>query len=197
MGGFRAGIEAAMGSGLLSWKETWRLCVSTGEEVCLGLKRACTLDCPFGFLTDVHNCELCQCRPRPKKCRPTMCDKFCPLGFLYVFVNIFFVNSEIKCNLLTWSCLCWELFCMCLNEPVVVWFEESHTVSVREFRKKQKSFVSKCNQVLTFCRTVLKVRWGSSQRSEGRGYVFSPEPAWIAWDPVSKEKIPSVSHHYS
>jgi hypothetical protein len=35
---------------------------------------------------------------------------------------------------------------------------------------------------------VLKVRWGSSQRSEGGGYVFSPEPAWIAWDPVSEEK---------
>lgn len=59
------------------------------EELCLGLKKACTLDCPFGFLTDVHNCELCQCRPRPKKCRPTMCDKFCPLGFLYVFVSRF------------------------------------------------------------------------------------------------------------
>lgn len=76
-------------SSVLSLKEPCLPCVSTGEELCLGLKRGCTLDCPFGFLTDAHNCELCQCRPRPKKCKPTMCDKFCPLGFLYVLICIF------------------------------------------------------------------------------------------------------------
>lgn len=56
--------------------------VSAGEELCSGLKRGCTLDCPFGFLTDAHNCEICQCRPRPKKCRPIICDKYCPFGYL-------------------------------------------------------------------------------------------------------------------
>lgn len=61
--------------------------VSAGEELCWGLLRGCTLDCPFGFLTDAHSCEICQCRPRPKKCRPTTCDKSCPFGYLYVFLN--------------------------------------------------------------------------------------------------------------
>ncbi|KAB1267381.1 Cysteine-rich motor neuron 1 protein, partial [Camelus dromedarius] len=57
------------------------------EELCTGLRRGCTLDCPFGFLTDAHNCEICQCRPRPKKCRPIICDKYCPFGYLCVFLD--------------------------------------------------------------------------------------------------------------
>ena len=63
--------------------------VSTGEELCGGLRRGCSLDCPFGFLTDHHNCEICECRPRPKKCRFrfTDCDKDCPFGYQYVFLN--------------------------------------------------------------------------------------------------------------
>lgn len=61
--------------------------VSAGEELCWGLLRGCTLDCPFGFLTDAHSCEICRCRPRPKKCRPTTCDKSCPFGYLYVFLT--------------------------------------------------------------------------------------------------------------
>lgn len=70
-----------------SLEETCRLCVFTGEELCSERKQGCTLDCPFGFLTDAQNCEICECRPRPKKCRPIICDKYCPLGLLYVFLN--------------------------------------------------------------------------------------------------------------
>lgn len=62
------------------------LCVSfAGEELCTGLISGCSLDCSFGFQTDAHNCEICQCRPRPKKCKPIVCDKYCPFGYLYVF----------------------------------------------------------------------------------------------------------------
>ncbi|XP_061288048.1 cysteine-rich motor neuron 1 protein isoform X1 [Bos javanicus] len=52
------------------------------EELCMGLRRGCTLNCPFGFLTDAYGCETCQCRPRPRKCRPTVCEKHCPFGYL-------------------------------------------------------------------------------------------------------------------
>ncbi|KAB0380269.1 hypothetical protein FD755_008053 [Muntiacus reevesi] len=56
--------------------------VCEGEELCMGLKRGCTLNCPFGFLTDAYGCEICQCRPRPRKCRPVVCEKHCPFGYL-------------------------------------------------------------------------------------------------------------------
>ncbi|XP_034808815.1 cysteine-rich motor neuron 1 protein isoform X4 [Pan paniscus] len=56
-------------------------CINT-EELCSERKQGCTLNCPFGFLTDAQNCEICECRPRPKKCRPIICDKYCPLGLL-------------------------------------------------------------------------------------------------------------------
>ncbi|XP_009701212.1 PREDICTED: cysteine-rich motor neuron 1 protein [Cariama cristata] len=52
------------------------------EELCTGLISGCSLDCSFGFQTDIHNCEICQCRPRPKKCKPIVCDKYCPFGYL-------------------------------------------------------------------------------------------------------------------
>lgn len=60
------------------------VCLPAGQELCWGLLRGCTLDCPFGLLTDAHGCETCRCRPRPRKCRPAACDKSCPFGYLYV-----------------------------------------------------------------------------------------------------------------
>lgn len=89
--------------------------VFTGEELCRGLKRGCSLDCPFGFLTDDHNCEICACRPRPKKCRFrfTDCDKDCPFGYQYVFLNpedLFFLVCDLAKrpyrSLLAVWCLC-------------------------------------------------------------------------------------------
>lgn len=111
----------------LSLEETWCPCVFTGEELCTGLKRACSLDCPFGFLTDAHNCEICQCRPRPKKCRPIICDKYCPFGYLYVFLNsedLFFIVSNL------------------VNESVVCWVQKICACFVRWIRKQGKGGVS-------------------------------------------------------
>lgn len=39
--------------------ETCCLRVFIGEELCIGFKRGCILDCFFGFLIDVYNCEIC------------------------------------------------------------------------------------------------------------------------------------------
>ncbi|CAB1331095.1 unnamed protein product, partial [Coregonus sp. 'balchen'] len=52
--------------------------VCEGEELCSALISDCTLKCPFGLQTDAHGCDVCQCRPRPKKCKAVVS---CPMGF--------------------------------------------------------------------------------------------------------------------
>ena len=103
-----------------SLEETCCPCVFTGEELCMGLKRGCTLNCPFGFLTDAYGCEICQCRPRPRKCRPVVCEKHCPFGYLYVFLN----QKSSSLLSVTWRSVLpifGGCFCVFVNKSVTYW----------------------------------------------------------------------------
>ena len=123
---------------LSSLQETCCPCVFTGEELCTGLKRGCALDCPFGFLTDAHSCEICRCRPRPKKCRLIICDKYCPFGYLYVLLkseDLFLIICNLtKCLLL----FLLAVLCVFVNESAMYWIQNIYTCFVRGIRKQGK-----------------------------------------------------------
>jgi hypothetical protein len=141
IGGFGEGMKQWCAEVYLSLEKTYNPCVFTGEELCSGLKRGCTLDCPYGFLTDAHNCEICQCRSRPKKCRPIICDKYCPLGYLYVFLN----SENLWLSVTCWNVHTHSVGCLCLCEYVsdVLSPEYPSWFFARWFRKQGKDCVQR------------------------------------------------------
>lgn len=147
------------------------MCVLAGEELCTGLISGCSLDCSFGFQTDAHNCEICQCRPRPKKCKPIVCDKYCPFGYLYVFSSrkhasctpVYGKYAKVQAYPLGFACgtaggsrkiktslRMWE--CSILQN----WFGSTHLET-----EAQKWADYKRKAVLKFCWRIWQTRWES------------------------------------
>lgn len=65
----------------------WTTSSSTlSDDSCPDLEKYCSLQCPTGYERDDFGCEVCECSNPMPKCRPLVCTKTCPYG--YVWVNL-------------------------------------------------------------------------------------------------------------